>query len=335
MASLRRQVGLDSSNSSKPPSSDGLKKKPRLARSLRGRSGKTSGGQEGHKGGTLRQVAKPDFVVPHAACVCEHCRSPLGPNSAISVEKRQVFDLPERPLLVTEHQASIHRCERCRGVTKAGFPAGVVSSAQYGERFKAAAIYLNVQQLIPEDRTAQALSDLFGAPSVCPASVVAWVGKKDEELQPVYERIGERVAAAKVRHLDETGYRVAGKLHWLHTTSSLAYTFYRAGEERGDIPVDLKGGVVVHDHFRSYFGRMDKVAHAFCNTHVVRELEGLIEFEKEPWAEPMRDLLLEANVAVHEARDAGADATNYVNVKSRRASNSVAQSNSTVRMICR
>jgi transposase len=308
VASLRRQVGLDSSNSSKPPSSDGLKKKPRLARSLRGRSGKTSGGQEGHKGGTLRQVAKPDFVVPHAACVCEHCRSPLGPNSAIGVEKRQVFDLPERPLLVTEHQASVHRCERCRGVTKAEFPEGVVSPAQYGERIKAAAVYLNVQQLIPEDRTAQALSDLFGAPSVCPASVVAWVGKKDEELQPVYERIGERVAAAKVRHLDETGYRVAGKLHWLHTTSSLAYTFYRAGEERGDIPVDLKGGVVVHDHFRSYFGRMDKVAHAFCNTHVVRELEGLIEFEKEPWAEPMRDLLLEANVAVHEARDAGATA---------------------------
>ena len=219
-----------------------------------------------------------------------------------------MFDLPERPLLVTEHQASVHRCERCRGVTKAVFPAGVVSSAQYGERIRAAAVYLNVQQLIPEDRTAQALSDLFGAPTVCPASVVGWVGKKDEELQPVYERIGERVAAAKVRHLDETGYRVAGKLQWLHTTSSLTHTFYRAGEKRGAVPEELKGGVVVHDHFRPYCGRMDKVAHAFCNAHILRELEGLIEFNSEPWPELMRDLLLEANAAVREARGAGAKA---------------------------
>ena len=88
--------------------------------------------------------------------------------------------------MVTEHQASIYRCEHCRGETKAAFPDGVVSPAQYGERIKAAAIYLNIQQLIPEDRTAQALSDLFGAPLICPASIVAWVGKKAQELRQVY-----------------------------------------------------------------------------------------------------------------------------------------------------
>jgi transposase len=308
LAARRRQVGQDSSNSSKPPSSDGLKKKPRTtARSLRGRSGKASGGQEGHKGDTLRQVADPDFVVPHDARVCEHCCTPLEPNSAIGHEKRQVFDLPGRPLLASEHRASIHRCENCQGLTKAAFPEGVVSPVQYGERIRAAAIYLNVQQLIPEDRVAQALNDLFGAPQLCPASVVAWVGKKDQELQPVYELIGERVGEAKVRHLDETGYRVAGKLQWLHTTSSLAFTFYRAGEKRGAIPQCLNGGVVVHDHFLPY-RRMATVEHAFCNAHILRELQGLIEFDGEAWAEPMRDMLLEANVAVNEAREAGATA---------------------------
>jgi transposase len=304
---LRRRLGLDSSNSSKPPSSDGLGKKPRIAGSLRGRSGKPSGGQKGHQGGTLRQVADPDDVVRHKACACGHCGSSLDAKAAIGIEKRQVFDIPERPLLVTEHQATIYRCAECCGVTKAAFPSGVVSPTQYGERIKAAAIYLNVQQLIPEDRAAQALSDLFGAPLICPASIVAWVEKKARELGQVYEAIGRRVAEAGVRHLDETGYRIAGKLHWLHTTSSLAFTFYRAGEKRGDIPTDLQGGVVVHDHFLPYRG-MDKVAHAFCNAHILRELQALIEFENEPWAELMRAVLLDANAAVNTAREAGASA---------------------------
>jgi transposase len=304
VAELLRRVGLDSTNSSKPPSSDGLKKKPRAPRSLRGKSGKKSGGQEGHAGDTLRQVASPDFVVSHEACVCEHCRLPLDPKAPIAVEKRQVFDLPERLLLVTEHQASAYRCERCRRVTKAAFPSSVVSPAQYGERFKAAGVYMNVQQMIPEDRTAQAMSDMFGAPAVCSASVVAWVEKKARELTPVYERIGERVAAEKVRHLDETGYRIGGKLQWLHTTSSVCFTFYRAGEKRGDIPRNLKGGVVVHDHFKPYSGLLE-VYHAFCNAHILRELEALIEFENEPWAELMRAVLREANATVRAAREAG------------------------------
>jgi transposase len=305
VADLRRQLDQDSSTSSKPPSSDGLKKKPRHPGSLRGRSGKASGGQTGHEGGTLRQVVDPDFVVRHEACACGHCGRPLDSKSAEGTEKRQVFDLAERPLLVTEHQASIYRCENCRGATKAAFPDGVVSAAQYGERVKAAAVYLNIQQLIPEDRTAQALSDLFGAPLICPASIVAWVGKKAQELRPVYAFIGERVAEAKVRHLDETGFRIAGKLQWLHTTSSLAFTFYRADEKRGAIPEDLQGGVVVHDHFLPY-RRLDAVDHAFCNAHILRELNSLIEFDHEPWAELMRDMLLAASLAIDKARQAGA-----------------------------
>ena len=304
-AELRRRLGLDSSNSSKPPSSDGLKKKPRILGSLRTRSGKPSGGQKGHRGDTLRQVADPDRIVEHAATLCRHCCAGLDAGSAVGAEKRQVFDLPERMIEVTEHRAAIHCCPNCRGETRAAFPEGVVSPTQYGERIKAAAIYLNVQQLIPEDRAAQALNDLFGAPLICPASLVAWVGKKAQELRPVYEAVGRRVAEAAVRHLDETGYRIAGKLRWLHTTSSLAFTFYRAGEKRGDIPSDLQGGVVVHDHFLAYRG-MDEVDHAFCNAHILRELQALIEFDSEPWAELMRAVLLDANDAVNAAREAGA-----------------------------
>ena len=308
VADLRRPLGQDSSTSSKPPSSDGLKKKPRVAGSLRDPSGKPGGGQRGHKGDTLRQVADPDSIVRHEAWACRHCRAPLDPAMATGVEKRQVFDLIERPLRVSEHQASIYRCARCRGMTRAGFPEAVTSPVQYGARLRAAAVYLNVQQLIPEDRAAQALVDLFGAPMLCPASVATWVRRKARDLERVYRRIGERVGEAKVRHVDETGFRIAGRLQWLHTTSSQAFTFYRAGERRGAIPEDLRGGVVVHDHFIPYRRMQGGVAHAFCNAHHLRELKGLIAFDNEAWAEPMRQVLLDANAAVRKARAAGARA---------------------------
>lgn len=307
VAELRRQLGQDSSTSSKPPSSDGLKKKPRILGSLRGVSGKASGGQKGHKGETLRQVADPDVIVWREARACRHCQALLDEGMAVGMEKRQVFDLVDQPLIVTEYQAALYCCARCRRMTKAAFPDGVVGPAQYGEQIKAAAIYLNVQQLVPEDRAAQALNDLFGAPCLSAASVAAWTQKKAQDLERVYAQIGVRVAAAKVRHVDETGLRIAGKLQWLHTTSSQAFTFYRAGEKRSAIPRELKGGVVVHDHFLPYY-RLRGIAHAMCNAHHLRELKGLIDFDGEAWAEQMSDMLLDANAAVRKARQAGAKA---------------------------
>ena len=163
VADLRRQLDKNSSNSSKPPSSDGLKKPPRITGSLRGKSDKTSGGQAGHAGNTLKQAAKPDVVERHEAQACRHCLAGLTTAMITGVEKRQVFDAPEPRLKVAEHQAMIYCCARCRGQTTAGFPEGVISPAQYGPRVRAAAVYLNVQQLIPEDRVAQAMADLFGA----------------------------------------------------------------------------------------------------------------------------------------------------------------------------
>src|SRR5271157_5850292 len=208
-------------------SSDGLKKPPRVASGMRGKSGKTSGGQVGHAGGTLKQVAKPDVVERHEAQACRHCLAGLTAAMVKGVEKRQVFDLPEPRLDVTEHQAMIYRCACCRGLTTAAFPEGVASPAQYGPRVRAAAVYLNVQQLIPEDRVAQAMADLFGAATLCPDSVVAWGEGKAEEFEAVAARIAELVAQAPVRHLDETGFRVAGNGQWLHTASTTALTSYR------------------------------------------------------------------------------------------------------------
>ena len=307
VADLRRRVDTNSSNSSKPPSSDGLKKRPRIAGSLRGQSGKTSGGQAGHAGGTLRPAANPDVIERREAEACRHCLAGLTGAMVIGVEKRQVFDLPEPRLTVTEHQAMMYRCVRCGGRTTATFPEGVTSPAQYGSRVRAAAVYLHVQQLVPEDRAAQAMADLFGAAGLCPASLVAWGERKAEAFEPVATRIAALVAQAPVRHLDETGFRVAGRTQWLHVASTPALTSYRVTARRGALPKGLCGGVVVHDHFKPYY-KLPGVRHGLCNAHHLRELKALIDIDKEQWARQMSDLLVEASGAVSGAVAEGATA---------------------------
>ncbi|HXT08585.1 MAG TPA: transposase [Roseiarcus sp.] len=141
-----------------------------------------------------------------------------------------MFDLPERLALVTEHRACVHACPHCRAQTRAAFPEGVVSPAQYGERIRVAAIYLNAQQLVLEQRTAEVLADRFGAATVCGASVAGWVRAKAAALEPVYRAIGARVTAARVRCLDETGLRIAGRTAWLADVAFLfAFTLRPLG----------------------------------------------------------------------------------------------------------
>ena len=191
---------MGSSTSSKPPSSDGLRKKPV---SLGEPSGRPSGGQTGHKGETLRQIATPDRIVTHEALACRHCGAGLTLSMAAGVERRQLFDLPERLLEVAEHQGLVYACPGCGGRTRATFPEGVKGPAQYGERVRAAAISLNAQQLIPEDRTAEALGDLFGAPGLCGASVAEGMRARAEALAPAVERIAALVRVGRVRRLDD------------------------------------------------------------------------------------------------------------------------------------
>jgi transposase len=305
VADLQRQLAKNSFNTSKPPSSDGLKKPPRVFKSLRGRSGKKSGGQAGHKGDTLRPEDKSDRIERHAATACRHCQACLTAAMVTGVERRQVFDLPEPRLEVTEHQASIYRCQHCHGTTKAAFPDTVTASVQYGSRLRATAVYLNVQQLIPEGRVCETMADLFATASLCPASVVAWTGKAAEAQAPVVAHIVARVEQAKVRHLDETGFRIGAKTRWLHSASTAVYTYYRIGEKRGDVPRTMADGVIVHDHFKAYYA-LRGAQHALCNAHHLRELQALIEIEKEPWACVMHELLRAANKQVREAKAGGA-----------------------------
>jgi transposase len=142
LAELERRLGLNSSNSGQPPSSDGLKKPPRVS-SLREPSGKKTGGQTGHPGETLRRVETPDATIDHYPAACAVCGEPLSAAMASGHVARQVFDLPEpRPLIVTEHRVHSCRCAACGTQTRGAFPDGVTAPVQYGTRVGAFVLYL-------------------------------------------------------------------------------------------------------------------------------------------------------------------------------------------------
>ena len=302
IAELERRLGLNSSNSGKPPSSDGLKKPPRVS-SLREPSGKKTGGQKGHPGETLCRVEKPDATMDHYPETCAACGEPLTAAMATGHLARQVFDLPEpRPLIVTEHRAHACCCAACGTQTRGAFPAGVTAPVQYGTRIAAFVLYLLHYQLLPEKRLAVLMTDLFGVKLVT-ATIARISNDCAERFHGFVDALRDQVAAAPVKHMDETGFRIGGKTQWLHIASTAWLTFYRTAAKRGSLLANVTG-IVVHDHWKPYY-TMTGVVHALCNAHHLRELKALIEIEKEDWAAKMQRLLRRACHAANLARERG------------------------------
>src|SRR5207344_506993 len=299
IAELERRLGLNSSNSGKPPSSDGLKKPARVS-SLREPSGNKPGGQKGHKGETLRQVTDPNEVVNHYPSACSMCGVGLDPKTSVGHSARQVFDLPQpQPLVVTEHRAHDCECPACGAKTRALFPDGVNAPVQYGARITAFVIYLLHYQLLPENRLATLMVDLFGV-KVATATIARMSRACAERLHGFVETVRDLVAGAPVKHMDETGFRIGGKTQWLHVAYTALLTFYRVCAKRGSLLANVIG-IVVHDHWKPYYTMQD-VLHALCNAHHLRELKALVEIEKEDWARQMQHLLRRACHAANLAR---------------------------------
>jgi transposase len=303
IAELERQLGLNSGNSGKPPSSDGLKKKPARTSSLRERSGKRTGGQKGHPGKTLSRVETPDDITDHFPETCSGCGGALTGAMATGHTARQVFDLPEpRPLIVTEHRAHACVCGNCGAETRAVFPEDVTAPVQYGARLAAVVVYLLHYQLLPEKRLAALMADLFGV-NLVTATIAGMSRSCAARFQGFAAAVRDHVAAAPVKHMDETGFRIGGKTQWLHIASTIWLTFYRVSPKRGSLLANVLG-IVVHDHWKPYY-TLKGVLHALCNAHHPRELQALIEIEKEDWARKMQRLLRRACHASNLAREQG------------------------------
>ncbi len=314
---LEGQLAKDSHNSSKPPSSDGLRRKPK---SLREKSGKKRGGQPGHPGHRVSLVATPDAVETHRPTHCHSCQQELPTDAPRWIERRQVQELPPIRLHVTEHRILHVRCPACGATSEAEAPAGVTAPQQYGPqqygpRLRAVAAYLVEQQFVPYARVREFVADVFGA-ALSVGTLVNLVRLGANRLQGVEEEIKAALRHAPVLHHDETGLRVAGpeggaRLEWTHVTCAKELTHYARHAARGAAALEAIGilpgyaGTRMHDGWTSY-RHYRTCRHALCNAHHLRELTFVEEELRQPWAGKLKGLLREMRTAVEQARATGA-----------------------------
>ena len=292
---LLGRLSLNSSNSSKPPSSD-----PNRTKKSKGKGSKR-GGQKGHVGTTLTQFDEVDEITELKV---DRGALPSGEFTHAGYEKRQVVDIEFRRV-VTEFRAEVLVDEKGKRYV-AHFPEGVSRPIQYGKELKTYAVYMSQYQLVPYDRVQACIRDQLGIPisagTIANFNKVAY--RKLHEIE--FETwLKQELIRASVMHADETGINIDGKKHWLHCNSNSKLTYFYAHAKRGCEAMDEMGvlpdfsGVLCHDHWKPYY-RYD-CKHSLCNAHHLRELERAWEQDEQQWAKQMQGLLCEINTAVLDA----------------------------------
>jgi transposase len=308
-AELEVLVAKDSHNSSRPPSTDPPWAK--RTRSLRRPSGKRPGGQAGHQGSTLRLSSRPNRVVDHRPHQCCNCHSSLADAEVVNQHRQQVWEVVPAKVKVTEHRLAVLRCSVCGQRTQGEFSGAVRSGVQYGSGVKARVLYLQQYQLLPYQRTSDAMRDLFGC-QLSPGTVANIVRECASELVETELKIKQKLRRSAVIHADETGLRINKRLGYVHVASTPHLTHYAAAAHRGHTAMDEINvlpqyrGTCVHDGLLSY-KYYTRCRHALCGVHLLRELTYFEELsaQTKAWAAPLKEMLLEMKGSVERVRGEG------------------------------
>jgi transposase len=289
IAELQGKKNLNSQNSSKPPSTD----PPWKPKSEREKSTRSNGAQKGHKGQTLKWQTNPDQVLTHSPTGTCECGLNLAKAGISSVLKRQILDLPELRILVTEHHFETRVCS-CGKQHTHPISKELQVPVQYGFRMKGLAVYLMNTQFMSLERCEIFFWEVMKT-RISQGSLINWQAQAFSSLELVEHRIAKAVQASSVVHADETGIHVNGKLQWWHSASTQFLTHYHVAVKRG-LAGMLKGGILelfvgtlVHDCWKAYFQL--SAIHALCNAHLLRELTRVFETTKQTWALRLKTLL--------------------------------------------
>jgi len=304
---LQSIISKDSSNSSKPPSTDNKLTKESKTSNKKSKMSRKRGGQKGHKGVNLKMVSDPDYTVQLSVDKC-HCGCDLSEVKSSRVVKRQIFDIPEIKMEVTEYEQHTRICPKCKRVNKASFPDTLKASVQYGENLKSLIAYCNSYQMLPYARISEMIED-FTSHKISTGTIYTILQSYYDKLESYEENIKGLLLQEKVIHCDETGISIKGKLHFTHVISSSLLTYYMLHAKRGKVAINEMGilpdyhGICVHDHWSAYYSY--KCQHSYCNAHYLRELTFIAEQEKEIWAQNMHKLLRTMNKTVYKAKKRG------------------------------
>lgn len=291
---LVNRLGLNSKNSSKPPSTDRFRKKEPKAS-----TGRKPGGQTGHVGTTLVKFPDPDIV---KSIMVDQTKLPPGMYHEVGFEARQVVDV-DISTCVTEFQAQILEDQSGKRYT-APFPDGVTRPVQYGSGVKVHSVYMSQFQLIPYNRVEEHFRYELQIP-VSAGSINNFNKDAFERLEYFEQWIKKELIQQPLLHGDETGINIGSKTNWLHTLSNGQLSYFYPHARRGSEAMDKMGilphykGIACHDHWKPYYRY--SCTHALCNAHHLRELERAFEQDGQKWAQTMALLLKEMNRAVNEA----------------------------------
>jgi len=290
---LVAKLGLNSSNSSIPPSQDPQRK--RGAKLNGNRRKRKPGGQKGHPGTTLESVEDPDQIENIAV---DRRTIPPGSYRSAGYEARQVIDIIITKFVI-EYRAEILEDARGRQFV-AQFPTGLTRPVQYGQGVKVQAVYTSQQQLIPYDRIRDYFWDQCGIP-ISAGSIFRFNQEAYTLLEPFESFLVGKLVQQLLLHADETGIHINKTLYWLHCLCNEKWTLFFPHTKRGGDAIKAMGvlehfhGRLGHDHWKTYF-QFDCI-HFLCNAHHLRELERAWIQDVQRWALKMQLLLLE----IHDA----------------------------------
>lgn len=288
---LKEQLGMNSQNSSKPPSTDGFNKPQ--PKSLRKASGKKAGGQKGHKGSGLKLMKAPDETFNHYPDRCKSCLKQQECASLFKVSStRYEYDIMLESKLFCHKQYACKCPMQDNKRIKGTFPDSIKSSMQYGDNLRAFVVTLNTSGMIAIKRLHDILEGTFNIP-ISTGTISNMISSMSEILDPALSWIKNQVIASKVVHFDETSVPIDKKNNWIHCSSTSNLTHLTVEKKRGKEGIDSSGvlpkfnGIAIHDCWPSYF-KYPNVTHGLCDTHLIRELTGIFENNPEQvWADKM------------------------------------------------